>query len=110
MPTIEFEGETIDAETGENLRRVLLDAGLSPHNGSAQYTNCRGNGMCGTCAVEILEGEVDEPSGRELRRLKLPPHSPDSGLRLSCRLSVEDDLVVRKHPGYWGQHVERNES
>ncbi len=110
MPTIEFEDETIDAEIGENLRQALLDAGRSPHNGSARYANCRGNGMCGTCAVEIVEGEVSEPTGQERRRLKLPPHSPDSGLRLSCQLSVEDDLVVRKHPGYWGQKIERDDS
>ncbi|MDS0473944.1 2Fe-2S iron-sulfur cluster-binding protein [Natrinema sp. 1APR25-10V2] len=110
MPTIEFEDETIDAETGENLRQALLEADLPPHNGSARYTNCRGNGMCGTCAVEIVEGEVGEPTGQERRRLKLPPHSPDSGLRLSCQLSVEDDLVVRKHPGYWGQKIERDDS
>ncbi|WP_254763299.1 2Fe-2S iron-sulfur cluster-binding protein [Natrinema marinum] len=108
MPTIEFEGETIDAETGENLRQALLDAGLSPHNGSARYTNCRGNGFCGTCAVEIVSGEVSDPAGQERRRLKLPPHSLESGLRLSCQLPVEDNLVVRKHSGYWGQNVERD--
>lgn len=110
MPTVEFEGETIEADIGDNLRRTLLDAGLSPYNGKAQYTNCRGNGLCGTCAVEIVDGDDGEPTGRELRRLKLPPHSPDSGLRLSCQLSIEDDLVVRKYPGYWGQHVERDDS
>ncbi|TYL37724.1 (2Fe-2S)-binding protein [Natronococcus pandeyae] len=109
MPTIEFEGETIDADVGDNLRRALVDAGFPPHNGSAQYTNCRGNGFCGTCAVEIVEGDVDEPARKERRRLGLPPHSPDSGLRLSCQLTVEDDLVVVKHPGYWGQNVERGD-
>ncbi|WP_408959280.1 2Fe-2S iron-sulfur cluster-binding protein [Natrinema sp. 74] len=108
MPTIEFEGEAIDAEIGDNLRQTLLNAERSPHNGSAKYANCRGNGMCGTCAVEIVDGDAGEPTERERHRLKLPPHSPDSGLRLSCQLSVADDLVVRKHPGYWGQHVERD--
>ncbi|WP_254532134.1 2Fe-2S iron-sulfur cluster-binding protein [Natrinema gelatinilyticum] len=110
MPTVEFEGETIEADTGDNLRRTLLDAGLSPHNGAAQYANCHGNGICGTCAVEIVAGEVAEPTGQERRRLKLPPHSLDSGLRLSCQLPIEDDLVVRKHPGYWGQKIEDDDS
>ncbi|AFK21209.1 (2Fe-2S)-binding protein (plasmid) [Haloferax mediterranei ATCC 33500] len=110
MPTIEFKGETIEADVGDNLRQTLLDAGLSPHNGKAQYTNCRGNALCGTCAVEIVEGDVSNPTGKERRRLKLPPHSLDSGLRLSCQLTIEDDLVVEKHPGYWGQKIEQNDS
>lgn len=110
MPMIEFEGETVEADVGGNLRQTLLDAGLSPHNGTAQYVNCLGNAFCGTCAVEIVEGEVDEPTRKERRRLDLPPHSLDSGLRLSCQLTIENDLVVQKHPGYWGQKVERDDS
>lgn len=110
MPTIEFGGEMVDANTGDDLRRALLDAGLTPHNGTAHYTNCRGNGICGTCAVEIVAGDVAAPTKKELRRLNLPPHDPDSGLRLACQLPVEDDLVVRKHPGYWGQKIEHDES
>lgn len=110
MPTVEFEGETIEANIGDNLRRTLLDAGLSPYNGKAQYTNCRGNAICGTCTVEIVEGEVSEPTRKELRRLKLPPHSPTSGLRLSCQLTIEDDLVVKKHPGYWGQKIKQDDA
>ncbi|QLG50997.1 2Fe-2S iron-sulfur cluster-binding protein [Natrinema halophilum] len=109
MPTVEYEGETIEADIGDNLRQTLLDAGLTPHNGAAQYTNCHGNGICGTCAVEIVRGDVSDPSDKERRRLKLPPHSPDSGLRLSCQLPIEDDLVVRKHAGFWGQKVDRDD-
>lgn len=110
MPTVEFEGEPIDADVGANLRQTLLDAGLSPHNGTAQYANCLGNAICGTCAVEIVEGEGSDPTDKERRRLKLPPHSLDSGLRLSCQVTVEDDLVVRKHPGYWGQKIDHDRS
>ncbi|MFC4437256.1 MULTISPECIES: 2Fe-2S iron-sulfur cluster-binding protein [Natrialbaceae] len=106
MPTVEFEGETIEADTGDNLRRTLLDAGLPPHNGKARLMNCRGNAMCGTCAVEIVEGEVDEPTSKERRRLTLPPHRPDAGLRLSCQVTIENDLVVEQHPGYWGHKID----
>lgn len=109
MPMIQFEGETLEADVGDNLRRVLLDSGHSPHNGSAEYTNCRGNAICGTCAVEIVEGEVSSPASKEHRRLTLPPHSLDSGLRLSCQVTIQDDLVVEKHPGYWGQKIESDD-
>lgn len=104
MPTVEFEGDRIECESGEVLRDVLLAADRSPHNGPTALS-CHGHGTCGTCAVEI-EGEVTEPSGRERRRLSFPPHSPDSGLRLACQVEVTDDLTVRKHGGFWGQHTE----
>ncbi|WP_224336534.1 2Fe-2S iron-sulfur cluster-binding protein [Haloprofundus halobius] len=120
MPTVRFRGRDIDCEEGAVLRDVLLAAGLSPHNGRAQQLNCRGHATCGTCAVEItasegssgslsvpdgVDGDVSEMGRRERRRLSLPPHSLDSGLRLSCQTRVEGDIRVTKHDGFWGQHV-----
>ena len=43
MPTIRFEGEEIECDRGDVLRDALLDAGQSPHNGTADYLNCLGN-------------------------------------------------------------------
>lgn len=106
MPTIEFEGREIDCEDGAILRDALLAAGTTPHNGAADRLNCRGHATCGTCAVEI-DGPVSEMGARERQRLSFPPHDPESGLRLACQTRVEGDLVVRKHGGFWGQHVER---
>ncbi|WP_224269301.1 2Fe-2S iron-sulfur cluster-binding protein [Haloprofundus salinisoli] len=105
MPTVQFRGREIDCEEGAVLRDVLLAAGLSPHNGRARRLNCRGRATCGTCAVEV-DGKVSEMISRERRRLSLPPHSLDSGLRLSCQTRVEGDVRVRKHEGLWGQHVD----
>lgn len=110
MPAIEFDGETVEADEGDTLRRALLDAGIWPYNGKARYTNCRGNAICGTCSVEIVDGETSEPTKREARRLKLPPHNPDSGLRLACQVTIEDNLVVEKHGGYWGQKVDSDDA
>ena len=104
MPTVRFEGAEIECERGDTLRDVLLAAGLSPHNGRAATANCRGHGTCGTCAVHV-DGAVSEPTGRERLRLRVPPHDPDSGLRLSCQATVEGDVTVTKFPGFWGQHV-----
>lgn len=104
MPTVTFDGERVDCESGARLRRVLLDAGLSPHNGPTALS-CHGLGTCGTCAVEI-EGDVAEPTPRERARLDFPPHSVGSGLRLACRVRVTDDLRVTKHDGFWGHRIE----
>lgn len=54
---ITYQGKSWRCSDGANLRREILDRGLSPYNGKAHYVNCRGLGTCGTCAVEI-GGEV----------------------------------------------------
>jgi ferredoxin len=104
MPTVTFEGERIECESGARLRNVLLDAGHSPHNGPTALS-CHGLGTCGTCAVEI-DGDVAAPTARERRRLDFPPHSIDRGLRLACQVRVTDDLTATKHDGFWGQHTD----
>ncbi|WP_027119125.1 2Fe-2S iron-sulfur cluster-binding protein [Natronorubrum tibetense] len=108
MPIVTVRGRELECERGAVLRDVLLQADESPHNGRADTLNCRGLGTCGTCAVSV-SGEVEEPGPRERLRLATPPHVSDSGLRLACQLRVEDDLVVEKYPGFWGQHTGRTE-
>lgn len=107
MPTVEFRGKRIECERGAVLRDVLLDAGETPHNGRTRKLNCGGNGVCGTCAVRV-EGGASEIRQREKLRLLSPPHHPNRGLRLACRLRVMDDVRVEKYPGYWGQHADRD--
>lgn len=106
MPTVRFNGRDIECEEGERLRDVLLRAGETPHNDQARWLNCKGFGTCGTCAIEVVSGDVPPRNGRESWRLDFPPHDEDSGLRLACQIPVTGDLVVRKHPGFWGQHVD----
>jgi ferredoxin len=104
MPTVHFRDREVDCERGAVLRDVLLDAGLTPHNGRADRLNCRGHGSCGTCAVAV-DGETTDRTVRERARLRVPPHDPGSGLRLACQTRVLGDLTVEKHAGFWGQHV-----
>ncbi|MFC5367718.1 2Fe-2S iron-sulfur cluster-binding protein [Salinirubrum litoreum] len=107
MPTVEFRGRTIECEEGATLRTVLREAGVSPHNGSADTINCHGFGTCGTCAVRV-EGEVSAMDGGERRRLDFPPHDTESGLRLACQTQVLGDVTVTKYPGFWGQHTDHD--
>lgn len=100
--------KSFDAAPGERLRDVLLAQGVTPHNGNASWFNCKGFGTCGTCAVEVREGELGERMAREKWRLDFPPHQSDraSGrLRLACQMRVEGDLEIVKHPGFWGENI-----
>lgn len=109
MPVVEFDGTDVKCKEGDVLRDVLLRAsGVSPHDSTAEYANCNGKGLCGTCAVEVLDGEVTGKTAQEKRRLRLPPLGSvdDPDVRLSCQCRVLDDLNVEKHEGTWGQHVE----
>ncbi len=108
MPTVHFGDHSIECPHGANLRVVLLRSRLPLYTRVARAIHCRGRGTCGTCAVRI-EGPVSEPSAGELRRLRLPPHRPDSGLRLACQCSVLGDITVTKHGGMWGQRTAPSE-
>ena len=102
MPTIHFAGKAVECPAGANLRLVLLRARLPLYNGAALAVHSRGMGTCGTCAVQI-EGPVSEPTHIERLRPRLPPHTPESGLRLACQCSVLGDIQVTKHAGLFGQ-------
>ncbi|MCS6813198.1 MAG: (2Fe-2S)-binding protein [Cyanobacteria bacterium] len=102
MPHVIAQGQVISCPLGANLRQVLLQHGVSVHNGGAQVINCRGLGTCGTCAVQV-EGDVSAPNWRDRTRRSLPPHSPHRNLRLACQTKVLGSVQVTKFDGFWGQ-------
>ena len=101
MPTVLFAGRSVECLAGSNLRMVLLRARLPLYNDAARALNCRGRGVCGTCAVRI-EGPVSEPTSAERTRLGLPPHAGGKGVRLACQCSVLGDVTITKLSGFFG--------
>ncbi len=100
--TIVFGERILTCEAGENLRAVMLRAGVTPHNGGSTWWNCGGLGSCGTCAVEV-HGRVSAKNQLEIWRTEMfPPHKKEHGLRLACQVQIEGDIRVVKHPGFWG--------
>ena len=60
MLEIKFEkqNKTIKVEPGVNLREAAIaeKIGIYPH--ILKLFNCRGRGLCSTCKVEIVSGQV----------------------------------------------------
>ena len=83
------ETRTLRVPYGSNLRRALLEAGLSPYAALTRRANCGGRGLCATCGVWIESGE---PAPRHWHdRIGSSFGYP----RLSCQITVESDLTVR---------------
>ena len=104
MPVVTFHHEhrSIDAETGMNLRRLMLRIGVSPYKGLDVLTNCRGHNFCVTCAVEIIDGKGATPKTQEeegtLTGNLAIARVVQKNLRLACQISITGDIVVKTHP------------
>lgn len=80
---------------GANLRRALLEAGLSPYAPLTRRLNCGGRGLCATCGVLIEAGEP------------MPTHWHDrigsqfGYPRLSCQIFVTEAMTVHLLTEKW---------
>ncbi|ELZ62176.1 MULTISPECIES: 2Fe-2S iron-sulfur cluster-binding protein [Halorubrum] len=90
VPLVVVDGDErtkLDVERGRNLRRTLLDAGLSPYARATRRLNCGGRGLCATCGVRVREGPpADHWHDRLADRFGYP--------RLSCRIAVDRPMTV----------------
>ncbi len=84
----------IKAEPGENLREAAIrnKFGIYPH--LFKILNCRGRGLCTSCAVEIESGNAAPRNEVEDAALK-SKLAGKPNLRLACQVAVEDDLIVK---------------
>ena len=105
MVRLRIRKERIEVNEGEDIRRALLRNNLSPYKDKLGLINCRGLGTCGTCAIQVLHGEVTPRTKVESWRLSFPPHKTESGLRLACQCVPKTDVTILKHDGFWGQKV-----
>lgn len=93
--TVQPSGKVYEYEAGGSLLEILLAQKIFVDN------PCNGKGVCGKCRVRIISGELNEPNETERKLLK--EEELASGVRLSCLVKPESDLVVelmqkeRKH-------------
>jgi ferredoxin len=105
MPTVEFLNEAKKVECGQyaNLRKVALLHGVEVYAGLDKKLNCRGNGLCGTCAMEIVEGADNLSPTTRRERLKLKGRP--ANYRLSCQCRVMGDVVCITAPALEETHA-----
>jgi uncharacterized 2Fe-2S/4Fe-4S cluster protein (DUF4445 family) len=57
---------------------------------------CGGNTTCGRCVIQVLEGEVSEPTSAEFEFLS--PEQVDQGYRLACCTVPDSNCLIRVPP------------
>ena len=88
MPKLTVEGfGTVDVPLGKRL--VLA---LEQDSGVDVLHACGGNARCTTCRVEFIEGEPTTHTVAERDRLTAKGLT---GVRLSCQIACDHDMVVR---------------
>ena len=98
MPVISFikQNRELAVESDANLREAAINEYLSVYPHLFKILNCRGNSLCGTCAVEIVSGQVDPPNEKEEQKLK-GRLKKNPNIRLACQLTVKGDMAIRTH-------------
>ncbi|CAI2719286.1 2Fe-2S iron-sulfur cluster binding domain-containing protein [Nitrospina watsonii] len=98
MLTIQFEKQnrTIQVEPGTNLREAAISNKVGIYQHIFKILNCRGRGLCSSCRVEVVAGDVAPRNEVEENNLK-KAIAKNPNLRLACQIQVEDNLVIRSH-------------
>lgn len=94
---------TLQANTGDNLRRLLLNNGLSPYGKWSTLANCGGRGLCATCGIIPVQG-VHKPvhwHDKLANDYRYP--------RLSCQIQVQEDMRIRLVTDkiMWGKRIKK---
>ncbi|KAJ1431821.1 hypothetical protein B484DRAFT_448182 [Ochromonadaceae sp. CCMP2298] len=95
---IKVDGKTFESEEKTvNLRKELMNKKVDVYPLRAKLTgNCGGAGICGTCAVRVLEGmeNINPPSKNEQNTLA----GKADDIRLSCCARVSGPISIKTKP------------
>jgi ferredoxin len=98
MNSIKFVNEDTEVivRDGTNLRLKAIESGVDIYKGIAKLLNCRGNGKCGSCIVEVAAGtqNLSPRTPGEEQKLKKQPAT----YRLACQTLVNGDVAVKTKP------------
>ncbi|MBD2514081.1 (2Fe-2S)-binding protein [Nostoc sp. FACHB-973] len=98
MGNIKFvkENKEVVAADGANLRLKAMQNNIDIYTLIGKMTNCGGYGQCGTCIVEIVEGQQNLSPRTDVENRKLKK-KPDN-YRLACQTLVNGPVSVVTKP------------
>jgi ferredoxin len=98
MSVIKFvnENREVIVANGANLRFKALENNIDIYTFMGKLTNCGGYGQCGTCVVEVVEGEENLSPRTEVENRKLKK-KPDT-YRLACQTLVNGPVSIKTKP------------
>jgi phenol hydroxylase P5 protein len=82
--TIEPMGAALQIEEGQTILDAALRAGI-------YIPNACGHGLCGTCKVQVLNGEVDHGQASSFA---LMDFERDEGMTLACCATLNSDVTI----------------
>ncbi|MGF1566907.1 MAG: 2Fe-2S iron-sulfur cluster-binding protein [Nodosilinea sp.] len=98
MTTVKFlnENKEVIVADGANLRFKALENRIDIYTLSGKLMNCGGYGQCGTCVVDVVEGQenLSPRTAAEERKLKKWPAT----CRLACQVKVQGPVSVVTKP------------
>ena len=87
MPRVTFadEGKSVEFPAGKTILSCALEMDVKISH------VCGGDGACGTCRIEVVEGwnNLTPPTPDETYKELEPPH------RLSCQAKLVGDVIVK---------------
>ena len=87
MPRVTFSdvGKSAEYPTDKTLLQCALDMGIEISH------VCGGDGACGTCRIEVIDGteNLTAPTPDETYKELEPPY------RLSCQARLKNDVIVK---------------
>lgn len=84
--TIKDKNITLQAKSGTNLYKLLLDEKL------INPTLCNGAGQCGKCRIKFTGNYIPKPVYKET--LSLAKINIDAGFRLACQQNIKKDMEI----------------
>jgi len=94
----EREGKTLNVNAGQNLRKLAQANGISLYRGINKLINCRGQGLCGTCLVEVYAKNPVDLSPRSAMEEQQLKDYTNPYLRLACQVRVHGNIQVKTQP------------
>lgn len=101
MPTIKFinEDKTVSVNAGIDVRATAKKEKIQLYDGVYKVLNCRGFGLCGSCVVQIVEGNTPQVVSPVMRceTKHLTREQINSGYRLACQCHIHGNVSVKTH-------------